>query len=172
MAEAQDIQDFQFLGREFLTWLLWKADQGQTEFESDEGAFTVRFVGRVRLSGLAGDVVAAVLDGASAAYSIEARAAIGAGRTIREATLRFAQGEREWTAAVSDLLDLRSVKLPAVLTEEEDDRFLERMDLLGLLSQMIHAAFAVFVRERVSPAWRAATVPAIGQWVSAALAAT
>jgi hypothetical protein len=172
MSEEDEVQDNAFLGREFLTWLLWRADQGENDFTLDDDTFIVTFVGRVCLSSLTGDVTKGRLDGVAAAYSIEARAAIGAGRTVREATLKLMAGAREWTCALLDTLDLRAVKLPALLTEEEDDRFGERMALLDELQRMVGVMYIAFMQVRVAPdgSWAEKVVPAMGEWVSAGLA--
>jgi hypothetical protein len=168
--EETEVQDNAFLGREFLTWLLWRADQGENDFTLEGDTFVVTFAGRIIFGGLAGDVSKGRLDGKSAAYSIEARAAIGAGRTIREAQLHFAVGEREWTCALTDALDLRSVKLPALLTEEEDDRFMERMTLLEELQRMVQAMYQAFLAERLAPKkqWQK-VVNVMGQWAQEGL---
>ena len=172
MSEEDEVQDNAFLGREFLTWLLWRADQGENDFTVDGDTFVVTFAGRVCLGCVVGDVTNGRLDGAAAAHSIEARAAIGAGRTIREATLKLVAGDREWACALTDTLDLRSVKLPALLTEEEDDRFAERMALLAELEKMVNVAYREFMTARISPDgfWAEKVVPAMGEWVSSGLA--
>jgi hypothetical protein len=165
----EELQDHSFLGREFLTWLVWRADRGEAVFGEDDASFTLAFGGRARLVGL-GDVSDAVLKGRSPAHGIEARAAVGAGRTVREAELRATRGEREWRfALVADTLDLKGVKLPALLTEEEDDRFLERMSLLEELDTMVKTAFTEFLRDRLRPAWVRSVLPAFREWVAASL---
>jgi len=171
MDKFDEVQDYVFLGREFLTWLLWRADRGDNSFNCYDRVFTVTFNGRICLGSIDGDVVRGQLDGQSAAYSIEARAAIGAGRTINAATIRFVSGEREWSCVLTQTLDLRGVKIPALLVEETDDRFGERMSLLLELHQMVQAMYADFLKVRTTETWRAETVPAIGVWVTTALEA-
>jgi len=162
---VDDLQDHAFLGREFLTWLLWRAERGEATF-GEEDPFTFAFGGRARLQGLQGDVNDAVLKGPSPAMSIEARGGIGAGRTVREAELRVSRGEREWRfTLVADTFDLRSVKLPALLTEEEDDRFLERISLLEELDGLVKDSFAEFLRDRLRPVWTRSVIPALRDWV-------
>ncbi len=163
------LQDHAFLGREFLTWLLWRAERGEATF-GEEDAFSFAFGGRARLQGLQGDVNDAVLKGPSPAMSIEARGGIGAGRTVREAELRLSRGEREWRfTLMADTFDLRGVKLPALLTEEEDDRFLERISLLEELDGLIKDAFAEFLRDRLRPVWTRSVIPALRDWVAEGL---
>lgn len=169
----ESLQDYAFLGREFLTWLLWRVERGEATFgvageRGDDGdAFTFGFAGRARLACLQGDVHDAVLKGPSPAMSIEARGGIGAGRTVREAELRLSRGQREWRfTLLADTFDLRGVKLPALLTEEEDDRFLERIALLEELDGLIRDAFAEFLRDRLRPVWTRSVIPALRDWVA------
>ena len=160
------VQDYAFLGREFLTWLLFRVDLGEGVFGQGKESFQVAFLDRVRLGALAGEVTDATLKGRGAAHGVETRAAIGAGRTLREAELRITRGDREWRLTLcSDTLDLRGVKVPALLTEEEDDRFLERIALLEEVDAMVQAAFAEFIHDRLRPAWRRQVLPAMRTWL-------
>lgn len=169
-AQAAKVQDFAFLGREFLTWLLWRIERGEDRFGSGAETFTLAFGSRVRLRALAGDVTDAVLRGAKAAYSVEARAGVGAGRTLREAELRLIRGDREWRFTLDgETLDLRGVKLPALLAEEDDDRFLERVALIDELDSLVKSAFSEFIRERTRPVWHRSVVPAMQAWVAEGL---
>jgi hypothetical protein len=194
MPKAQEVEtetedeDYAYLGREFLTWLLWRADSGEAEWDD----FAVSFGGRVRLQGVGGDVTDAVLKGRSAALGVETRAGIGAGRTLREAELRLATDVREWRfTLVADTLDWKSVKLPTVLDKEDEvllldepgpkkrpkakkkeleiDPLTERMELLHELDEKMTAVFQSFLGERIRPAWTRSTVPALRTWLAEGL---
>jgi hypothetical protein len=168
----EDVQDYAFLGREFLTWLLFRADIGEAVFGKGQDSFQIAFAAKVRIGALAGDVTDATLKGRGAAHGIEIKAGIGAGRTLREAELRLTRGDREWyLTLIADSLDLRGVKIPALLTEEDDDRFLERITLIEEADAMIQAAFADFIHDRLRPAWRRQVLPAIRTWLVDGLAA-
>lgn len=118
---AEDLNDGElgFLGRELLTWLLWRADRGEATFGEKDAGPTVAFGGKARLKGLAGDGTDTVLKGGQAAHAVAVRAALGCGRTLREAELILFAGEREWRFILdADTLDLRSVRLPEAAREE------------------------------------------------------
>jgi hypothetical protein len=134
------------------------------------GNVTFAFGGKARLIGLAGDTSDVVLKGRAPALGIETRAALGAGRTVREAELRVTQGEREFRfTLVADSLDLRAVKLPALLKEEEDDRLLERITLLDELDGFVKQAYQEFLRERTRPVWSRSVIPAMRGWLAESL---
>jgi hypothetical protein len=166
-----EVEDHAFLGREFLSWLLLRADRGAATFSDDDGDFTVGFGGRARLQGTGADVTDAVLKGRSPAYGIEVRAGLGAGRSLREAELTVARGDREFRfTLVAETFDLKSVKLPARLTDEGDDRLGERMALLEELERALAAAYAAFLGERTRPTWTRKVVPALREWIADGLA--
>ncbi|HYG66851.1 MAG TPA: hypothetical protein VD838_04300, partial [Anaeromyxobacteraceae bacterium] len=76
------------------------------------------------------------------------------------------RGERTFEATVdAEFLDLRAAKLPALLTEEEDDRLLERLALVEELSAIVDALAGAFLAARASPAWTRKTVPALKRWM-------
>jgi hypothetical protein len=169
--DEEETQDHAFLGREFLTWLLWRADRGEATFTDDDGEFSLAFGGRVRILGVGADVTDAVLKGRSPAHGVETRAGLGAGRTLREAELRLTRGEREFRfTLIAETLDLKSVKLPARLTDEGDDRLGERMALLDELEKAVGVMYVEFVKERTRPVWNRSVVPALRDWVAEGLA--
>lgn len=167
---GDEVQDHAFLGREFMTWLLWRVSQGDAGFEDDAGEMTFAFGGRVRMAGAAGDLSDAVLKGRAPAGCIEVLAGIGAGRTLREAELRVTRGEREFRfTLIGETLDLKGVKLPARLTDEGDDRLGERMALLAELESCVVTAFHAFLRERTRPVWQRSVVPEMRRWIATGL---
>jgi hypothetical protein len=106
------------------------------------------------------------LKGGAAAHSSAARAGIGAGRTLREADLRIIRGDRGWRVGLdAETLDLRAVKLPALLTEEDDDHLLERVALIDELDGLVKEAFGEFLRDRTRPAWHRSVLPALRAWL-------
>jgi hypothetical protein len=155
-----------WLGREFLTWLLWKSDQGDPVAEHDGEKVTVLYVGRVTLRGLHGDVVELLAKGTLAPYSLQVRRALSEGLLVHSARLRITAGERTWEASIdAEHLDIRSAKLPELLTEEEDDRVGERLDLTERLSAMLDAHLEAFLKVRASKAWSKVAVPELKEWM-------
>jgi hypothetical protein len=168
---GDEADDFDYLGREFMTWLLWRADAGEAAFGKSGEEFTFAFGGKARFASQAGYATDLQLKGRAPAHGAEARAAIGSGHALREAELRVVKDEREWRGTlVADSLDWKGVKLPALLTEEDDEKLLERMTLLEELDGMVEVAFAEFLKTRARPAWRKETVPALRSWIVEGLA--
>ncbi len=165
-AREQLMRGRTWLGREFLTWLLWRSESTEPVGEHDGENITALFVGRVVLRGLHGDVVELMAKGALAPYSAQVKRALDAGLLVHNARLRFTVGERTWECSLdAEFLDIKSAKLPELLTEEEDDRLTERLDLAEQLSKMVDALVEGFLAIRASRAWNKDVVPEMKGWM-------
>lgn len=170
-ALGEDMTDRRFLGREFLTWLIFHADDenGGGEFVSTDlvDAFRVIVGERVVLKALGDGSGEITARGAAPAQSADVRYAIAGGLTVREADLLFERGDRTWQAAVSaEQFDLKRVKLPALLSEEDSERAQERLSLLDELDAMLKAAFNAFLAARLAPSWQKSDVPELRGWLA------
>jgi len=177
-AERADREDYAFLAREFLTWLVYHAEEEGGEFTGSKEvpAFVIHFGGRLVLRTLVGAVTEVALKGPSPVGSADLRYAVAGGLSVKEADLVLEQDERVWTFALSaEYFDLKRVKLPEVLDKEEaeqperDDaqRVDERLMLLGTLDEALRAAFTHFLELRSRPAWAKSIVPALRAWLEA-----
>jgi recombination associated protein RdgC len=161
-----------WLGRELLTWLLWRSESGDPLVEVEGAGLAVLFTGRITLRGLAGDVTELTARGVEAPYAAEVRRALDAGLLVHQARLRFTHGagddEKVYEATLdAEHLAVRAAKLPELVAEEDDDRVLERLFLAGQLSRFVDALVAAFLEERAAPAWAKRTVPALKRWMAA-----
>ncbi len=155
-----------WLGRELLTWLLWRSERTEPVTPFGDGELEVLFVGRLILRGLHGEVTELAAKGTLAPYSEEVRHALNRGLLVHSARLRLTLGERTWEVGLdAEHLDLRAAKLPELLTEEEDDRLTERLDLADQLSEMVDALAAAFLAVRRSRTWSSTEVPAMKAWM-------
>jgi hypothetical protein len=155
-----------WLGRELLTWLLWRSERAEALTRYQDAGLEVLFVGRIVLRGLHGEVTELSARGTLAPYSDEVRHALDRGLLIHAARLRLTYGERTWEVGLdAEHLDLKAARLPELLTEEEDDRLTERLDLADRLSDLVDALVAAFLEIRRSKAWSAREVPALKRWM-------
>ncbi len=155
-----------WLGRELLTWLLWRSESGDPLVEVEGAGLVVLFTGRITLRGIAGEVTELAARGAEAPYSAQVRRALDAGLLVHQARLRFTHGESDaekvYEATIdAEHLDVRAAKLPELVADEDDDRLLERLFLAGQLSRFVDALVSAFLDERASGAWGKRTVPAL-----------
>jgi hypothetical protein len=165
-AREQLLRGRTWLGRELLTWLLWRSESGDPLVEVDGVGLVVLFTGRVLLRGLAGDVTEVAARGAAAPYAAQVKRSLASGLLVHQARLRLTHGERAWEVTLdAEHLDLRAAKLPELLTEEEDDRAAERLDLCEQLGRFVDALVEAFLEERSGKGWARKTVPALRAWM-------
>jgi hypothetical protein len=168
-ALTEDRQDRRYLGREFLTWLLFYADDengGGAFTDGDGEPFRVRAGERIVLKALgegAGEITAR---GAAPAETADVRYAIAGGLSVHEADLLFLRGERTFQAAVTaELFDIKRAKLPALVSDEDLLRAEERLQLLDELFGMLRAAYKAFLRVRLQGSWESEEVPRLRGWL-------
>jgi hypothetical protein len=165
-AREQLLRGRAYLGREFLTWLLWRSESGDALVQHDKAGVTVLFLGRVVLRGVAGDVTELSARGTLAPYSENVRHSLDRGLLVSQARLRITHGEREFEVTLdAEFLDVRAAKLPALMTEEEDDQLSERLDLTEQLGGLIDALVELFLGVRASRAWSKQVVPEMKAWM-------
>jgi hypothetical protein len=149
------VQQKKFLGPEFLTWLWYQSEKnGGVLLIPDQDAVTLWLDDRMELESSDPSDQRNVLRGGAPSTSPEARAALKEHRKASVAKLRLAKGEREWAFQLdSKNLDLKGVKIPALLTSEEDDKFFERVHLLEELKEVVEALYGRFIKIRTSQEW-------------------
>ena len=165
-AREQLLRGRTWLGRELLTWLLWRSESGDPLVEVEGAGVVVLFTGRVLLRGLAGDVTEVTARGAAAPYAPQVKRALASGLLVHQARLRLTHGERSWEVTLdAEHLDVRAAKLPELLTEAEDDRAAERLDLCEQLVALVDALVEAFLADRAEKSWTRKIVPALRAWM-------
>lgn len=165
-AREQLLRGRAYLGRELLTWLLWRSETGDALVEHEGSGVNVLYMGRIILRGVAGDVTEMSAKGTLAPYSLQVKEALDKGLLVAQARIRFTHGEKEYEATLdSEFLDVRAAKLPALMSEEEDDQLNERLYLTEQLSAMVDALVNAFLKIRVGKTWSKQVVPAMKEWM-------
>jgi hypothetical protein len=156
-----------WLGRELLTWLLFRSESSEPLLKLDKQPVTVLFEGRLVLRGIAGEVVENTLRGAMAPYSPLVRRALERGLLVHGARLRLTHGDRSYEVTLdAEQFDIRSARLPELTAEEEDDRLRERLYLSEQVAGLVRALIERFLEVRVTPKWMKEEVPALKAWMS------
>ncbi|AKQ66968.1 hypothetical protein A176_003880 [Myxococcus hansupus] len=165
-AREQLLRGRAYLGREFLTWLLWRTEEGGALVEVEGEGVSVLFMGRVVLRGISGDVTEMSAKGTLAPYSQQVKHSLDRGLLVAQARLRFTHGEKEFEATVdSEFLDIRAGKLPALMSEEEDDQLSERLFLMEQMAAMVDALVNAYLVIRAGKTWSKTVVPAMKEWM-------
>lgn len=192
--EPADFLDFwgekQFLGQEFLTWL-WIVSEISGNLlnlkplpphiapqkHNFPEAVELWFESRLTLeSGEGGDRKVVTCQYPTAQdYNgqwAEAHTALRHGKKLTKARLKVVTEEKEWgLTLVSDTLTPKSVKLPKTFIDgvgEADclaERLLERMALMGELTNIVAALFHEFLLIRLSQDWETHELPRLNRWL-------
>lgn len=155
-----------YLGREFLTWILYMSNAGTSPAEVDGEPLNVLVMGQVNLRGLAGDATELQVKGHLSAYSDVVRNAIDRGLLIHQARLRIQHGEAVYEVTLdAENLDFKGAQVPKVLSEEDEDQITERLWLAERLADHVDALWAAFMAVRATKDWSKKVVPGIKGWV-------
>lgn len=168
LAQAQEalLRGRTWLGRECLTWLLWKSEAAEALLTYEGQPLTVVFNGKITLRSGGGDVTEVQAKGVSAPYSKLVKRALGKGLLVHSGRLQLTWGEQVYDVGLdAEFFDVRGAKLPALLQEEKDDQLTERLELATRASALVDALIAAFVKERTSKAWDTKVVPSLKEWM-------
>jgi len=167
------VQSKRFLGREFLTWLVHRIEEGEARVAHEGQVTEIQLGDRVVLAGGADDKARLTVVGAG-----DTRPEIGAGlrrgKLVDKARLAFLRDERRWELVLDGgMLDYEAVRCPTLGERDagadpraalENDLFLRLADVedaLGVLDRL----FQEFCALRASAAWHDAALPRLRAWV-------
>lgn len=155
-----------WLGREALTWLLWKSESTEPITSLDGKPVSVVFNGKLTLRAGAGDVTELAVKGVSSPYSKLVKRSLSRGILVHGAKLQVTWNEQVFDVTLdAEFFDARAGKLPELLQEEEGERLTERLELASRLSALLEALTAAFIKERTAKGWASKTVPALREWM-------
>lgn len=169
-AERELADDATFLGREFLTWLVFFADTDGGEFAAagDLPAFTIQFGNRLILRSPLGQITDLAMKGPSPVGSADLRYVLAGGLQVRQAELGIEVGDDQYIVVVeTPYFDIKRCKLPDLELEEEDAELVaeERLQRIRLVNQLIAAAFEQFLTLRTSGARWKRTLEKLRVWL-------
>ena len=161
---ADLIEKKRFVGREFLVWLWFESEILEGRLSTRGGKSCELFL-ESKIT-LVQEKEKSQLDGAIPASSPEAHEALRQGKLPTKAKVRVTRGEFDYSFVyAADTMALSAVKLPAVVREEADEQFYERMYLLEELELQFDALYAEFAALRISALWDSEVVPVMRAWV-------
>jgi hypothetical protein len=169
LAKAQEalLRGRTWLGRECLTWLLWKSESTEALLTVEDQPVNVVFNGKLTLRAASGDVTEVQVKGVASPYAQLVKHALGKGLLVHTAKIQLTWGEQVYDYSLdAEFFDIRTAKLPALLQEEDDDKLTERLELATRASTLTDALIAAFIKERSGKAWATKTVPALKKWMA------
>ncbi len=163
------IERTRHFGAEFITWLLYKSTVGEGAVETSDGPVEVWFEDKIKIIS---PLVAKEVDlfkGKTPAHSHEALEALRRGKVVEEAVLVVSRGnDREWKLTFNGpKFALGSVRLPALLKEESDDRVIERFWLLEQLHKLLEDLYTAFLEIHLDSQRWGKELNGIRSWLAA-----
>lgn len=161
------IEKTRFLGREFLVWIWWKSELLEGEMVVGEyGPCEVWIDDQLTLEARGEAIEQSKLKGGSPSATPEAKEALRQGKVPTKARLSMVREELDYSFILDgESFNLSGAKTPALLKDEPEERFYERMYLIEEMEDMLQALFREFLLVRLSDQWEARVAPAIRAWV-------
>lgn len=167
---ADCIEKSRFLGREFLVWLWFESEKEEGVLALPGGESCALWL-EEQLTLVVHNVLEKAesrLKASTPSLTPEAKEALRQGKLPTKAKIRVDRGEQSWSFLFdADTLSMSGVSIPALITEDGDERFYERMQLVEQLEDMLGGLYERFLKLRTSAAWERDTVPALRAWVRA-----
>ena len=165
---SMDATDRGFLGREFLSWLLYHADTGEGSFELSKDNELAVYVDKVvqlkcdfNLTG------STVVRGDGPGQTPETRSALAVGKQPIKMGLMLGSNLGEWGLVLDGVtMDVSNVALPPAEEDEPQARLEERFENVIKLAGLIDGLFEKFVQGRLSAEWPR-LLGRMKQWASA-----
>lgn len=166
LSAADKIRRTAFLGREFLTWLLYRSTRDEGIFRLGETVVEVFFERVVDLDGENPQRQYTALKDDSPGESEETMLALRLGKKVSKARLLIILGGREFGVTLdSGLHGLRAVKLPEGQALDPIEAMSEEQDQAAELEGVVYGLLEQFLRLRVSAQWGAET-RRIAHWIA------
>ncbi len=158
-----------WLGRECLTWVLFKSNDTAPIATLDDEPIEVKFSGRLTLRAAAGDVTEVAVKGVNAPYAPLIRQAADTGLLVHSARVSLTWNETTFELTLdAERFDVRAGKTPALMTDEDDEKLTERLDHVATLGRLIDAVTGRFIELRTSAQWKKTVVPQLKAWMRGA----
>lgn len=168
------VQEKRFLGREFLTWLVYRIEADGGRFEVDGAPVELSLGDRVVLEG--GEAKNRLTLTGPGDVRAEMGAGLRRGKLLDRARLVVRRGERHWELTLDGgLLVYEALRCPALGAAKdegpddpraalENDLFLRLADVEEAVG-VVDVLFADFCRLRGASAWATDILPALRAWV-------
>jgi len=162
------IEGARFLGREFLLWLWYESEARDGLLPLSNGESCELWLEeQITLLGSAADKSESKLKGGTPSNSPEAKEALRQGKLPVKAKIRVTRGPQSFAFLLNaDTLGIASVQIPALITEDTDERFYERMELVENLEAILGDLFESFVKLRTSAEWNETVARSLRAWVA------
>ncbi len=163
----EKIERTRHFGELFMIWLWYHSDIDESVFRLSDGSIlALQFDNQLTLEVKLAESERATLSGGAPASSEEAHEALRQGKVVSHAKLRVERDEKEWVFVLNaQTLALSGLKIPALMTKEQDEKLYERQALIEEIDSLIRGLYERFLTIRLDEkAWKNES-RALSAWV-------
>ena len=166
MGVLELIQQKSFLGKEFLTWLWFRAERdGRVEIHKAKPV-TIEILGPILLDAQYGDARVSTLKGDSPATSPEARTALLEGKKLKKAKLKWTREDVEWVFTLDgENFNLSGLAVPNPGKLPFEDLMNLRVGMALEFEQVLQQLLEAFMELRMDAGPWKDELRAIHEWV-------
>ena len=167
----EKVRETEFLGREFLLWLWFRAETERGFFDvGEKERAEVWFDGKITLRSENEKGVETIICSGNTSNMREARFALTEEKKVVQATVKLAMGDNQWSFTLdSTWLNFTTFKSPRVVQDREEDPdgvFYEKIFLMEKAISAMDKIYAFFIKLRLSPEWDNKEGPELAGWIS------
>jgi hypothetical protein len=155
MNRLDRIEKTKFLGREFLLWLWYTSEINDGIVAlGEDNEIEIAIDDRIVLEPIYGEGSRHLLSGIEPSHTPEAAFALQMNKLPSEIKIKIIEESRAWSFSMrcDDLLP-RSLRIPEVLSQHDDDYLYERIYLIEEIESIIEQLWTHFIGERISAEW-------------------
>jgi hypothetical protein len=168
-----------FLGREFLTWLWFIAETGDSKVvlkdaqDNEDLELDIWVDDRLVLENSSStEMQESVMKGGDPSQTDEAAAALRSGKTVKEMRIGVnVTGVGEYSAILNSVdLSPRSLKLPEPdssenITDSDETRTMQRMQFTDTFLTVLDGLFSMYMKDRIDDDWKKKGHSKISSWI-------
>lgn len=150
MGMLELIQQKAFIGKEFLTWLWFRAERDGKLDVLKQKPIQVEMMGPIMLEAAYGDARSSTLKGDSPATAPEAGTALLEGKKLRKTKLKLTRDSAEWMLALDgETFHFSGLNIPSPGKMPFEDAMALRMEMLLEFEQVLAGLFETFMTLRM-----------------------
>jgi hypothetical protein len=167
MGVLELIQQKAFIGKEFLTWLWYRAETDPAVDLPGGRRCELELLGPIVLDAHYGDALSTTLRGDSPATAPEAATALVQGKKLRRARIKLSSDGVDWIATLDgDNLSVSGLNLPRGGRLPFDEALRLRLDFLLEFEGLVDALFNLFLELRLDAGQWKTDLKQIQAWVA------
>lgn len=157
-------------GRDFLTWLAYKSDERSGKLELATGeTFSLWIDGKIVMEDDRPAPPNSVAYNGDDFTNQDIKAAVRAGKKVREARLRIERGENTWSFILrAERMEISGLKIDMPKAADKDEQFFGRIMNIESLNKLLDGLYTEFLMDVHGREWKAKGYRQFQKWLKTA----